>query len=89
MNIDGKTLYLYPFSQCLNLWEKIQCIFIGFFSNKVEIVIQIGSRSRPLKFFGPILGFYTKKQSLEFIIPAFQDNHFEPNITKCGDSLYV
>ena len=74
------------FSINFYLGEKIQCIFLGFFSKKVETVIQICSNSGPLKFFGPIWGFVLK-QSPEFMIPAFQDSHLEPNITKCGDSL--
>ena len=41
-----------------------------------------------LKFFGPIWRFYTL-QFTEFQIPAFQDNHSEPKITKCGDHLYA
>ena len=41
-----------------------------------------------LEFLGPIWWFYTKTVPgillcLEFMIPAFRDNHSEPKITKC------
>ena len=45
-----------------------------------------GLKSGLLKSVGPNLEFYTKKQSLEFMIPAFHDYPLKPNTRNAGTS---
>ena len=50
--------------------------------------MKTGKKRGLWKFFGPILGFYTKKQSSEVMILAFHVYPLEPKITKCEEPLH-